>query len=102
MQNIDERYENALTLATQGRPSQRATGVAISTVSQLLNRKLRVSISDNRQFIGFFMCTDKHLNLLLSATEEHRDGEPLPCPGLSTDDGMPSHAVLASLPESPC
>jgi small nuclear ribonucleoprotein (snRNP)-like protein len=73
-QDIDERYENALILAKGGRPAVTPNGKTISTVSNFLGRRLRVSITDGRKFIGAFMCTDRDLNLLLSGTQEDANG----------------------------
>lgn len=49
---------------------------AVSQVKALLQRTLRVSISDGRLFVGTFACVDKQLNIVLTNTEEFRLGPP--------------------------
>jgi small nuclear ribonucleoprotein (snRNP)-like protein len=48
-------------------PSQTET---ISRLTSLLLVRLRITIPDNRTFIGTFICLDKGCNIILSATEE--------------------------------
>jgi small nuclear ribonucleoprotein (snRNP)-like protein len=49
---------------------------ARDAVALLLRRSLRVSISDGRVFLGTFVGTDAHLNVLLVSTHEFRPGAP--------------------------
>lgn len=42
-----------------------------------LNLRTRITASDNRVFNGIFMCIDKYKNIILSQTEEFRDGKDL-------------------------
>lgn len=41
-------------------------------MTDLINYRLRVSTIDNRDFVGQFLAFDKHMNLVLSETEESR------------------------------
>ncbi len=37
-----------------------------------MQKTLRIRINDERIFIGTFVCTDKHCNIILTNTEEFR------------------------------
>ena len=50
------------------------SSLAIATVESYLQRVLRICISDNRIFLGTFVCMDKQLNIILTNTEEFRLG----------------------------
>ncbi|ORX57227.1 hypothetical protein BCR36DRAFT_345228 [Piromyces finnis] len=43
----------------------------IKELSRYIYNKLRVTIEDKREFIGYFMCIDKDKNIILSATNEY-------------------------------
>ncbi|KAK6456416.1 uncharacterized protein RJT20DRAFT_128311 [Scheffersomyces xylosifermentans] len=52
-----------------------ATKIAVSKttkMSDLIHYRLKISTIDNRYFIGSLLAFDKHLNLVLSDTEESR------------------------------
>eukprot|EP00238_Polyblepharides_amylifera_P011706 CAMPEP_0196584302 /NCGR_PEP_ID=MMETSP1081-20130531/46580_1 /TAXON_ID=36882 /ORGANISM="Pyramimonas amylifera, Strain CCMP720" /LENGTH=141 /DNA_ID=CAMNT_0041905461 /DNA_START=31 /DNA_END=456 /DNA_ORIENTATION=- len=44
----------------------------VQTMTELLNRRMKVEITDGRVMIGSFHCLDKQGNLLLANTTEHR------------------------------
>jgi len=44
---------------------------SITELSKYIYNKLRVTIEDRREFIGYFMCIDKNKNIILSATNEY-------------------------------
>lgn len=46
----------------------------IRQLRSYLNLRTRITASDNRVFNGIFMCIDKYKNIILSQTEEFRDG----------------------------
>ena len=54
-------------LTTTLTPSQYG---AITTLTALLHTPLRITILDNRIFIGIFICVDPQCNLLLGTAEE--------------------------------
>ena len=58
---------------TSNDPAQEAESV--TRIRDLLQRILRVFISDGRIFIGTFVCTDKARNLILTNTEEFKLGD---------------------------
>ncbi len=64
---------NSTTTDDMGRP-------AVSHIQALLQRTLRISISDGRLFVGTFACVDKQLNIVLTNTEEFRSGPPVSPP----------------------
>jgi len=43
----------------------------ITELSKYIYNKLKVTIEDKREFIGYFMCIDKDKNIILSATNEY-------------------------------
>jgi len=43
----------------------------IKELSKYIYTKLKVTIEDKREFIGYFMCIDKDKNIILSATNEY-------------------------------
>ncbi|KAH8106139.1 hypothetical protein BXZ70DRAFT_417758 [Cristinia sonorae] len=45
---------------------------ALAHVKQFLNKPLRITITDQRIFLGTFVGTDKQLNILLVNTDEYR------------------------------
>ncbi|RIA93293.1 hypothetical protein C1645_762727 [Glomus cerebriforme] len=47
----------------------------IKQLRSYLNLRTRITASDNRVFIGIFMCIDKYKNIILSQTEEFRGDE---------------------------
>ena len=47
---------------------------ALATITQWLNQRLRILISDQRSFEGWFKCVDKAGNIVLAGSEETRDG----------------------------
>ncbi|TPX59142.1 hypothetical protein PhCBS80983_g02671 [Powellomyces hirtus] len=44
-------------------------------LQSMLNQRIRISITDGRVFIGYFMCIDKGRNVILASTEEFKDDE---------------------------
>lgn len=64
-----EKHENNLNTTALHEPEP------ISRIRNLLQRTLRIFISDGRVFIGTFVCTDKERNIILTNTEEFRLGE---------------------------
>ncbi|TPX44785.1 hypothetical protein SeLEV6574_g04286, partial [Synchytrium endobioticum] len=55
-------------------PKHHASTPNIEQVRSYLHHKCRVTISDGREFVGYFVCVDKQKNMILSATEEHIQG----------------------------
>ncbi|CAH1766696.1 6669_t:CDS:2 [Entrophospora sp. SA101] len=49
----------------------------IQQLRSYLNLRARITISDGRIFNGTFMCIDKYKNIILSQTEEFRNGKHL-------------------------
>lgn len=47
---------------------------SIAPVEALLQKTIRISISDRRIFIGTFVCMDKQRNLIVTNTEEFHLG----------------------------
>jgi hypothetical protein len=47
----------------------------LEKVKGFLGRTLRVTISDTRVFEGIFVCTDSHVNLILSMAQEFRQSK---------------------------
>lgn len=45
---------------------------AIDAVKALINEPMRIRTSDNRLFVGTFVCMDKQLNIVLTNTDEYR------------------------------
>jgi small nuclear ribonucleoprotein (snRNP)-like protein len=43
-------------------------------IDSWLNQRLRITIADSRSFEGWFKCVDRDCNIVLSGTEEFRDG----------------------------
>lgn len=43
-------------------------------ISNWLNQRLRITITDSRSFEGWFKCVDRDCNIVLSGTDEFRDG----------------------------
>eukprot|EP00833_Pecoramyces_ruminatium_P001689 jgi/Orpsp1_1/1175721/evm.model.c7180000054944.1 len=43
----------------------------ITKLSEYIFCRLRVTIEDRREFIGYFMCIDKDKNIILSSTYEY-------------------------------
>ena len=70
---------------------------AIEEVRELLDRLLRVTLSDNRVLVGRFSCFDKQRNVLLSDTWEQRfaEGETVPSPPRAPDFERNIGLVLA-------
>ena len=46
-------------------------------IKSWLNQRLRITIADSRSFEGWFKCVDRDANIVLSGTEEFRDGSTL-------------------------
>ncbi|OUM67434.1 hypothetical protein PIROE2DRAFT_5187 [Piromyces sp. E2] len=44
----------------------------ITELSKYIYNKLKITIEDKREFIGYFMCIDKDKNIILSAANEYR------------------------------
>ncbi|KZT08967.1 uncharacterized protein LAESUDRAFT_723272, partial [Laetiporus sulphureus 93-53] len=55
-------------------PDKPSTPGSIQRLKALLRKTLRVTIQDGRIFLGTFVGTDKHLNILLVNSEEYRIG----------------------------
>jgi small nuclear ribonucleoprotein (snRNP)-like protein len=66
-------YAASLTSRDEPLSNEQAT----AAISEWLNQRLRVSIFDQRVFEGWFKCIDKDANIVLSASEEFRDGSAL-------------------------
>src|SRR6202035_3791506 len=49
-----------------------------AVIDSWLNQRLRITIPDSRSFEGWFKCVDRECNVVLSGTEEFRDGAPPP------------------------
>ena len=57
-------------------------------ISDWLNQRLRITITDSRCFEGWFKCIDRDCNIVLSNTDEFRDGPPfLNLTNLQTNNG---------------
>ncbi|KAJ3023938.1 hypothetical protein HKX48_009146 [Thoreauomyces humboldtii] len=52
----------------------KSTSKSLQRLQSFLNERMRVTISDGRVFIGYFMCIDSARNLILSSSEEFKDG----------------------------
>ncbi len=50
-----------------GTPAQ-----AVSYLTSLVNKHLRIHISDGRMFVGQMKCTDNERNIILALTNEYR------------------------------
>eukprot|EP00842_Homolaphlyctis_polyrhiza_P004884 jgi/Hompol1/5397/HPOL_004403-RA len=48
-------------------------GSAKHDLASMLSRRMRVTSTDGRIFIGFFACLDKGGNVVLTAADEHRN-----------------------------
>jgi small nuclear ribonucleoprotein (snRNP)-like protein len=48
-----------------------------TVIDSWLNQRLRITIADSRSFEGWFKCVDREWNIVLSGTEEFRDGSSL-------------------------
>lgn len=46
---------------------------AVGYLSSLLDKTLRITISDRRTFVGQMKCTDKGRNIILANTHEYRE-----------------------------
>jgi len=44
---------------------------SITELSKYIYKKLRVTIEDRRELVGYFMCIDKAKNIILSGTNEY-------------------------------
>lgn len=51
---------------------------ATTTIEAWLNQRLRITITDGRSFEGWFKCVDRDCNIVLSGSEEFRDGRTPP------------------------
>lgn len=51
------------------------TTASTERLQALLGQTWRITIQDNRVFIGALVCTDKERNIILTNTDEHRRGE---------------------------
>ncbi|XP_077645639.1 N-alpha-acetyltransferase 38, NatC auxiliary subunit [Lonchura striata] len=47
----------------------------------LLNRSLRIRMSDGRTLVGAFLCTDRQSNVILGSAQEFLKAAGLGCPG---------------------
>jgi small nuclear ribonucleoprotein (snRNP)-like protein len=46
----------------------------IAMIETWLNQRLRITITDERSFEGWFKCVDRDCNIVLAGSEEYRDG----------------------------
>ncbi|KAI8592587.1 small nuclear ribonucleoprotein family member-like protein [Geranomyces variabilis] len=44
-------------------------------LASLLNERMRITISDGRVFVGYFMCIDRDRNTILAAADEFKNDE---------------------------
>ncbi|KAJ3159739.1 N-alpha-acetyltransferase 38, NatC auxiliary subunit [Geranomyces michiganensis] len=44
-------------------------------LASLLNERMRITISDGRVFVGYFMCIDRSRNTILAAADEFKNDE---------------------------
>ncbi|KAJ3181744.1 N-alpha-acetyltransferase 38, NatC auxiliary subunit [Geranomyces variabilis] len=44
-------------------------------LTSLLNARMRITISDGRVFVGYFMCIDRGRNTILAAADEFKNEE---------------------------
>lgn len=56
--------------STESRPK-------LEALKAILNQTLRISASDGRTFVGTFACVDKQKNVILTNTDEYREGGPV-------------------------
>ncbi|KAF4553100.1 LSM domain-containing protein 1 [Elsinoe fawcettii] len=49
-----------------------SNGDATSFLTSLLNRSLRIHVTDGRMFVGQMKCTDQERNVILASTHEYR------------------------------
>lgn len=61
---------NPPTSTRTATPTSPSNSTSSSFLQNLLNKTLRISLTDTRTFIGQFICVDRQQNIILSNAEE--------------------------------
>ena len=70
--DVSDASGSAPACSATGAPASAPGADAVEKVRELLDNRLRVTLTDNRVLVGKFSCFDKQRNVLLSQTVEQR------------------------------
>ncbi|KAL5037901.1 hypothetical protein BDV3_001896 [Batrachochytrium dendrobatidis] len=74
MDNALQRAETFECIINSDNDQHPAKPTKKDQLKQYLNHKVHITVTDERVFIGFFVCIDRNCNLVLNAANEQDNG----------------------------
>ncbi|KAK7165180.1 hypothetical protein R3I94_003526 [Phoxinus phoxinus] len=91
-----ENEENGTEMQTE--VDESAYSLARCKLENLLNKSMRIRMTDGRTLVGLFLCTDRDCNVILGSAQEFLKSTGTQCTPDSFSQGEPRVLGLAMIP----
>ncbi|XP_077062424.1 N-alpha-acetyltransferase 38, NatC auxiliary subunit isoform X1 [Siphateles boraxobius] len=91
-----ESEENGTEM--QNEVDESAYSLARCKLENLLNKSMRIRMTDGRTLVGLFLCTDRDCNVILGSAQEFLKSSVTQCTTDSFSQGEPRVLGLAMIP----